>query len=58
VALLRVDVELVEAVAEDVPFAEGQFDVVFCNALFKHLPKEVQVDITRELARVTRGTSS
>jgi ubiquinone/menaquinone biosynthesis C-methylase UbiE len=55
VALPGVDVELVEAVAEDLPFADGQFDVVFCHALFKHLPKEVQADVTRELARVASG---
>lgn len=40
-------------VAEQLPFADNQFDLVFCHALFKHLPEQVQMKVIAELARVT-----
>jgi ubiquinone/menaquinone biosynthesis C-methylase UbiE len=53
IELESIDLEFVEAVAENLPFADGEFDLVFCHALFKHLPEDVQAAVTLELARVS-----
>jgi ubiquinone/menaquinone biosynthesis C-methylase UbiE len=47
-------VELLEGVAESLPFDDGLFDLVFCHALAKHLPKQVQRTALLELSRVAR----
>lgn len=47
-------VELHEADAEDLPFADGEFDAVFSYALTKHLPRPEQYQVLSELGRVAR----
>jgi ubiquinone/menaquinone biosynthesis C-methylase UbiE len=47
-------IAFVQSAAEELPFADGQFDLVFCHALAKHLPKPVQDAVLHDLARVSR----
>lgn len=53
IALDGVSMEFREGVAEDLPFNDSSFDLVFCHALLKHLPESAQGQVLRELARVT-----
>lgn len=48
-----IETEFREGVAESLPFADGEFDLVFCHALLKHLPVDVQRAVIIEIARVT-----
>ena len=45
-------VRLVQAKAEDLPFAPDSFDVVLCVYLFHELPREVRARAAAEMARV------
>jgi ubiquinone/menaquinone biosynthesis C-methylase UbiE len=46
---------VVEADAERLPFADGEFDDVFCFRLFHHFPTAaLREQVARELARVAR----
>ena len=53
VQLQNIATEFRQGVAEQLPFQDGTFDVVFCHALLKHLPAPVQLQVIKELARVT-----
>lgn len=48
-------VAFVMADALALPYADKSFDLVFCHALSKHLPLEVQEELLLELARVSRA---
>jgi len=41
--------------AEGLPFAEGEFDIVYCNSVIEHLPPERRAAFAAELRRVGRG---
>jgi ubiquinone/menaquinone biosynthesis C-methylase UbiE len=43
----------VEVDATDLPFPDSSFDLVFCHALTKHLPAELQARVLAEFARVS-----
>ena len=46
----------VQADGRRLPFADGAFDVVFCNSVLEHLPDEPsRAAMAREIARVGRG---
>lgn len=49
----EVETTFIEGVAEALPFPDDSFDLVFCHALLKHLPVEVQAAVILELARVS-----
>lgn len=53
VQLDGIAIDFKEGVAEQLPFESGTFDLVFCHALLKHLPANSQLDVIKELARVT-----
>lgn len=53
VNLPGIDIEFREGVAEHLPFQDGSFDLVFCHALLKHLPEQVEFDVIQELSRVS-----
>lgn len=53
VSLGSITTKFQEGVAENLPFEDNSFDLVFCHALLKHLPESVQSKVIRELARVT-----
>ncbi len=53
VSIDNVSTEFRIGVAEHVPFEDGTFDLVFCHALLKHLPESAQLQVIKELARVT-----
>lgn len=57
---LGVDVNFIQALAEDIPFADGHFDHVFAYILFHEVPVEVMPKILAEVHRVLRpgGTFS
>ena len=40
--------------AEQLPYADESFDLVFCHAFTKHLPHPTQAAVLAEFARVTR----
>lgn len=44
----------VRAHAEQLPYEDESFDLVFCHALMQHLPHETQAAVLAELARVSR----
>ena len=50
-----ISTEFREGVAEDLPFQTGEFDLVFCHALLKHLPETAQFDVIKEVSRVTKS---
>jgi SAM-dependent methyltransferase len=41
--------------AEGLPFAEDQFDLVYCNSVIEHVPPERREAFAAELRRVGRG---
>lgn len=48
--------ELVVADAtERLPFADGQFDLAYCNSVIEHIPPTRRPAFARELRRVARG---
>jgi hypothetical protein len=48
-------VRAVRADGRDLPFADGEFDVAFSNAVLEHVgEREAQRDFVRELCRVSR----
>jgi SAM-dependent methyltransferase len=53
VQLQGIAIEFREGVAEQLPFEDNSFDLVFCHALLKHLPAPIQLQVITELARVT-----
>ncbi|MDQ3689043.1 MAG: methyltransferase domain-containing protein [Chloroflexota bacterium] len=48
-------IEVVEADARSLPFADVEFDVSHCSLLMHHLDPGEAVDVLRELRRVARG---
>lgn len=50
----RVDVTFEKAVAEALPFSDGQFDVVLSTIMLHHLPREARAEAVREMRRVLR----
>ncbi|MFZ4689772.1 MAG: class I SAM-dependent methyltransferase [Polymorphobacter sp.] len=53
-AAQQVPVNFIQALAEDMPFADGQFDVVFAYILFHELPIDVIPKVLEEVHRVLR----
>lgn len=53
VSLEGVSTDFRQGIAEELPFDDNHFDLVFCHALLKHLPPEAQAQVIKELARVT-----
>ena len=53
VSLKGVSIEFRQGAAEELPFEDDSFDLVFCHALLKHLPESAQFQVISELARVT-----
>jgi ubiquinone/menaquinone biosynthesis C-methylase UbiE len=45
---------LVEGMAEAMPFADGEFDVVTCIYLFHELPPRIRREVVAEIRRVLR----
>lgn len=45
---------IVQAQAENLPFADEEFDVVVCVYLFHELPREIRAKAASEMARVTK----
>lgn len=41
--------------AEGLPFADGGFDLAYCNSVIEHVPRERRAAFARELRRVSRG---
>ena len=41
--------------AEGLPFADGEFDLVYCNSVIEHVPPERREAFAAELRRVGRG---
>ncbi len=41
--------------AEDLPFADGEFDLAYCNSVIEHVPPDRRAAFARELRRVARG---
>jgi ubiquinone/menaquinone biosynthesis C-methylase UbiE len=50
----QLDIEVIEADAEALPFEDNNFDWVFCFALTKHLSRPTQYAVLAEFARVAR----
>ncbi len=50
----RVDVELIEASANKLPFKDKTFDVVVSSLIFHHLPTEVKKEVLKEVYRVLK----
>lgn len=48
------DVRFLEANAEDIPVADGSYDIATCIYLFHELPKKVRRTIAAEIARVLK----
>ena len=46
--------QFVQAKAEDLPFANDEFDVVVCVYLFHELPREIRAKVASEMARVAK----
>jgi ubiquinone/menaquinone biosynthesis C-methylase UbiE len=49
-----VELDLREAMADELPFEDGTFDRVLSSLLFHHLPREVKERAAAEVARVLR----
>ncbi|HEV2997517.1 MAG TPA: class I SAM-dependent methyltransferase [Solirubrobacteraceae bacterium] len=41
--------------AEGLPFADGEFDLVYCSSVIEHVPRERRAAFAAELRRVGRG---
>ncbi len=41
--------------AEGLPFADGEFDLVYCNSVIEHVPRARRTAFAAELRRVGRG---
>src|SRR4029077_5741526 len=41
--------------AEALPFADGEFDLAYCNSVIEHVPPERRQAFAVELRRVARG---
>ncbi len=41
--------------ADGLPFADGAFDLAYCNSVIEHVPPERRAAFARELRRVARG---
>lgn len=41
--------------AEGLPFADGEFDLAYCNSVIEHVPPERRAAFAAELRRVARG---
>src|SRR5262245_23643661 len=52
----RVDVSFKNAVAEALPFADAQFDVVLSTMMLHHLPRDARQQCAREIRRVLKPT--
>jgi ubiquinone/menaquinone biosynthesis C-methylase UbiE len=50
----RVQLEVVGASADSLPYPPESFDVVFCTLAFHHLPRSMHKDAIREMRRVLR----
>jgi SAM-dependent methyltransferase len=50
----RVQLEVVQASADSLPYPPASFDAVFCTLVFHHLPRSMQGDAVRETRRVLR----
>ncbi len=44
----------VQAKAEDLPFADEEFDIVVCMYLYHEIPRDIRAEVSREMARVTK----
>jgi SAM-dependent methyltransferase len=42
-------------VAEGLPFADGEFELVYCSSVIEHVPPERRAAFAREIRRVGRG---
>jgi ubiquinone/menaquinone biosynthesis C-methylase UbiE len=51
---LEGDFEFVQANGEDLPFKDGEFDLVFCVYLFHELPRAVRSKVLSESSRVLK----
>lgn len=51
---LGIDVEFRQESAAELSFADGTFDVVYCNILFHEVPREVAEQVVAEAHRVLR----
>lgn len=49
-----IDVSFKNAVAEELPFSNGQFDVVLSTLMLHHLPRNVRQQCAREIRRVLK----
>lgn len=50
----RVEVTFVDGVVEELPFPDGQFDVVLSTLMLHHLPRAAREQCTREIRRVLK----
>lgn len=48
------DIELIKAGAEQLPFEDGSFDVVVSSLVFHHLPTDIKKQALREIYRVLK----
>ena len=48
-------VKLIEGAAEKLPFEDRSLDLVFSSFLMHELPRDVRLDVLREMARVVKG---
>ena len=53
-AAQSVTIKFIEGSAENLPFAEASFDVIFCTMVLHHLPATMQAAAIREMSRVLR----
>jgi SAM-dependent methyltransferase len=46
------DIQLIQADGGQLPFPDDTFDIVVSNQVYEHLPQELRVAVTRDVARV------